>query len=142
MCPNETLIRRRSRASRYVRKARSGTTLVEMALVSPIILILFIGAVEITQLNFLRHTAANAAYEGARRAIVPGGTASDAQTEALALLTLVGIANGASVTVSQVPERVQVTVSIPASQNSWGLNTFSAGCQVVQACTLMRENTD
>ena len=38
----------------------------------------------------IRHTADNAAYEGARAAIVPGGTREDAVNEASRIMRMVG----------------------------------------------------
>ena len=124
------------------RSKRVGSAAVEFALSVPIIFLFFIGAIEITQLNFLRHTASNAAYEGARKAIVPGGTPNDARSEALSLLSAMGIANGATATVNQTAGSVEVTVVIPASSNTWGLSTFSSGKQVTQTCRLQRESSE
>lgn len=118
---------------------RRGVTAVEFAIVAPVILLLFLGAIEITRLNFLRHTAANAAYEGARRAIIPGGTARDADAAALHLLSVVHANQGAEVDVDQSPERVSVTVVIPVNLNSWGVTRFTSGYNIVQSCTLSRE---
>ena len=72
-------------------RTRSGATTVEFAIVVPITLTMFLGAIELTRMNFIRQTAANAAYEGARKAIVPGNTVQDAQTEALRLLNTMGV---------------------------------------------------
>jgi hypothetical protein len=121
---------------------RRGTTTVEFALVAPIILLLFFGAVEMTNLNMIRHTAANAAYEGARKMIVVGGTEEDARTEVLRLLGIVGIANGAEVDVDQWPDRIRVAVNVPVNLNSWGLGRFTGGTTVTQSCTLRRELVD
>jgi Flp pilus assembly protein TadG len=119
--------------------SRAGAVAVEFAVVAPLILLFFMAAIEITQLNFLRHTAANAAYEGARTAIVLGGSAAEARTAANAYLSNLKIASGSTVTVNQTADAVEVTVSLPASKNSWGLNTFTAGKTVVQTCILKRE---
>ncbi len=121
------------------RRIRSGTTTVEFALVVPIIFTMFLGAIELTRMNFIRQTAANAAYEGARKAIVPGNTASDAQTEALRLLTTLGVRNGAVVAVASASNRVTVTVTIPINQNSWGLSRFTRNLNVIQSCSLTLE---
>lgn len=100
---------------------------------------MFLGAIELTRLNFIRHTAANAAYEAARKAIVPGNTVLDAQTEALRLLNTLGVGNGASVVVDPTLNRVTVTVTIPINQNSWGLTRFTGGLNVTQSCGLTLE---
>lgn len=113
--------------------------MVEFAIVVPIILTMFLGAIELTRMNFIRQTAANAAYEGARKAIVPGNAVQDAQTEALRLLNTLGVGNGASVAVTKTLSQVTVTVTIPISQNSWGLTRFTGGINVTQSCGLTLE---
>ncbi|MEQ1827725.1 MAG: TadE/TadG family type IV pilus assembly protein [Pirellula sp.] len=121
------------------RSLRSGTTSVEFALVAPIIFIMFIGAVELTRLNFLRHSAANACFEGARKAIVPGVSDADAKTAALDLLKTLGTANGADVSVTSNDSKVTVQVTIPVNKNSWGIGRFGSGMNVTSGCTLTRE---
>lgn len=134
----EGVLRRRARRHQ---DARKGVTAVEFAIVAPVILLLFLGAIEITRLNFLRHTAANAAYEGARRAIVPGGTSSDADAAALQLLIAVEAHRGAEIEVENSLDRVAVTVVIPMNMNSWGITRFSSGYNITQSCTLSRETS-
>lgn len=121
---------------------RTGTVAVEFALVAPVIFLLFLSAIEIANLNFVRHTAGNAAYEGARNAIIAGGTADDASQEALRLLNLMGVGNGATVDVTLTTTSVSVSVMIPMNQNSWGISRFTNGTIVTQSCTLNREIVD
>ncbi len=52
---------------------------VEFAICFPLLLLFFFAAFEFCRANMIRQTADNAAYEGARRAIVPGATAEDAR---------------------------------------------------------------
>jgi Flp pilus assembly protein TadG len=137
--------RRKSRSSvncSVRRHARCGATTVEFAIVVPIIFAMFLGAVEMTRLNFIRHSASNAAYEGARKAIVPGSSTADAQTEARRLMTALGVSNGITVTVTSTTATTTVTVSVPVNQNSWGAARFSSGMTITQTCTLSRESTD
>ena len=122
-----------------IQRNRAGATTVEFAFVVPIIFTMFLGAIELTRMNFIRQTAANAAYEGARKAIVPGNSATDAETEALRLLTTLGVRNGAGVVVASTINRVTVTVTIPINQNSWGLTRFTGGFSVSQSCSLTVE---
>lgn len=133
---NALRLRRKDRALR----CRCGATTVEFAIVVPIIFAMFLGTVEITRLNFIRHSAANAAYEGARKSIVPGSTTQEAKTEALRLMNAVGVANGVTTTVASTATTVTVTVSVPVNQNSWGVAKFSSGMNIVQSCTLSRES--
>lgn len=122
------------------RSQRKGVTAVEFAFVAPVIFALFIGAIEITRLNFIRNSAANAAYEGARKAVTPGSTSDDARNEALRLLTILRVGNGASATVTTTTSTVNVLVRIPVNQNSWGLTRFSSGMNIEQSCMLSRES--
>lgn len=118
---------------------RRGALTVEFAIIAPVIFLLFLGGLEMTSLNFVRQTAGNASYEGARKVIIPGGTAAQAQTEALRLMNSLGVGNGASVAVTETTEQVTVTVSVPAANNSWGLVRFCGGLTLRQSCTLTRE---
>ena len=125
--------------TRRNQRIRFGATTVEFAIVVPIILTMFLGAIELTRMNFIRQTAANAAYEAARKAIVPGNTIQDARTEALRLLNTLGVGRGANIAVTTTLSRVTVTVTIPISQNSWGLTRFTGGMNVTQSCGLTLE---
>ncbi len=119
---------------------RTGATAVEFALMVPIIFTLFMGGIEITRLNFIRQSVSNAAYEGARKAVMPGGTVSDAQTEAQRLLTILRISNGATYTATIDTDKVTMRVVVPVSQNSWGITRFCSGMNVSQTVTLSRES--
>jgi len=100
---------------------------------------MFLGAIELTRLNFIRQSAANISYEAARKAIVPGNTDQDARTEATGLLSALGIGNGSTVAITSTLTRITVTVTVPTGQNSWGISRFSGGTNISQACTLTRE---
>ncbi len=108
---------RRSRQS-----DRHGASVVEFALVAPVFFLVILAMFEFSWLNVIRHTADNAAYEAARRAIVPGATAAEATAEATRILRAVG-ARGAQITIN--PEtiasdtrRVQVSIDIPMRDNA------------------------
>lgn len=132
--------RRRSRS-----RPRRGAATVEFAMTVPILFLLVFGAIEICRLNIMRHTAENAAYEGARRAIVPGATAAQAQQAASNILSIVGV-SGADVAVSVTPaviadetSEVTVTVEIPVGNHGWLVPTFTNGLTLRRSCTLLRE---
>ncbi len=129
----------RPTSDRRNQRNRRGATTVEFAIVVPIIFAMFLGTIEMTRLNFIRHSAANAAYEGARKAIVPGSSASDATNEALRLMTAVGVSNGVTASLTTVNDAMTVTVTVPVNLNSWGVARFSNGMIITQACTLTRE---
>lgn len=123
----------------YRARQRTAATTVEFAFVLPVILLMFLGAIEITRLNFLRQTALNAAYEGARACVVPGASTTDGRTEAMRLLTAVNAHRGASVDVSMQQSLVNVTITIPVAQNSWGLGRFATNSNIVRNFSLKRE---
>ena len=118
---------------------RQGALTVEFAFVVPVLLILFFGGIELTAMNLARQTAGNASYEGARKLIIPGGTAAQAQTEAIRQMNLVGLGSGASVAVSETATTATVQVSVPASAVTWGLTGYSLGLTLRQTCTLTKE---
>ena len=124
-------------------KSRCGATLVEFAIVVPMIFILFFASVEFSRVAMIRHTIDNAVYEASRKAIVPGGTASEAQTEARRALTAIGVV-GASIEVlpnridSSTPQ-VTVRITVPVDRNSYVPPQFFAGRSLVRELTLSRE---
>lgn len=118
---------------------RRGAVSVEFAIVAPLIFLLFLGALELTAMNFLRQTAGNASYEGCRQAILPGGSEAAAKAEALRLMETVGIGAGVVVSVSQDSSQATVEVAVPAARHSWGLVRFTGGFTIRQSCTLTKE---
>ena len=118
---------------------RKGALTVEFAIVAPMIFLLFVGSLELTALNFARQTAGNASYEAARKLIIPGGTAAQAQAEGLRQMNIAGMGTGATVTITDTTTSVAATVSVPASSVSWGLVRFCSGYTLRQTCTLTKE---
>ena len=131
------------RKRNFAQRSRYGATLVEFAVVVPIVFVLFFASVEFSRVAMIRHTIDNAVYEASRKAIVPGSTVSDAQTEARRALTAIGVV-GASIEV--LPNRIdssttQVTVriTVPVDRNSYVPPQFFAGHSLVRELTLSRE---
>ncbi len=124
-------------------QSRRGTTVVELAIVAPIIFLLLFCAIDFSRANSIRNTAENAAYEAARRAIVPGSTNLDAQTAANEILNILSIKNAAvSVTPSSITtatKQVSVTISIPLGDNLYASNQFLKCRTLTRTCTLTRE---
>ncbi len=118
---------------------RKGTLTVEFAIVAPLIFLLFLGGLEMTAFNTARHTIGNACYEAARKLIIPGGTVAQAQAEGLRQMDIVGMGTGATVTIVDSTMSVTATVSVPASNVSWGLGRFCSGYTLLQSCTLTKE---
>jgi len=126
-------------ARRAIMKHRRGATTVEFATVLPVILLMFLGAVEMTNLNFIKHTAANAAYEGARAAMVAGGSSAQGIARAEQFLNRFGVGNGAQVSLTTSGDAVTITVRVPMNGNSVGLSRFTKDLSVTQVASLRRE---
>jgi len=125
---------------------RSGAVAVEFALTAPILFLFVFAAVEFCGINVIRHTAANAAYEGARRGIVPGATAADVQSIATREMEAVG-ATGSRVTVdpssiTAETRELSVTVEIPVSGNGWITPFFYRRPSITSTCLMVREDYD
>lgn len=122
---------------------RRGATLVEFALVVPILFVLFFASVEFSRVAMIRHTVDNAVYEAARTAIIPGGTTTAAQDEARRILTVVGIINP-SIEVTPSPltrstPQVTVRIAVPINSNSYVPPQFFAGRSITRELTMQRE---
>ncbi|MEZ6116233.1 MAG: TadE/TadG family type IV pilus assembly protein [Pirellulaceae bacterium] len=123
-----------------MRQKQRGVVTVEFALVLPLVLIIFVSAIEVTHLNFVRQVASQTAYDTARRLIVPG--ADVAAAEQAGQDHMANIALSQSVTVNAVIQNgeVDVTVRVPVRANSWGLGRLAPeSAAIVQACSLSRE---
>lgn len=123
---------------------RRGATTVEVALTFPLLMLILTFSIEAARLNTLRNTIENAAYEGARRGIIPGASATDVQTIALKIMKTV---NAQDVVVSTNPSTITsstrsltVTIDVPLASNSWvGKPTAR---HMIRSCTLSRERTE
>jgi Flp pilus assembly protein TadG len=123
--------------------SRRGAATLEFAFVAPLVLLLFFAAFEFSRFSSLRHSAHLAAFEGARRGIVPGATSKDVQSQVANILDSVQI-QGATVTISPTAianssPTVTVTVSIPIGDNTWVPLKFLRDTQMEAECTLRRE---
>jgi Flp pilus assembly protein TadG len=104
---------------------------------------LFFGSIEFSRVNMLRHSVAEAAYEGARRGIVPGATATEVQSQSAAVLDSVKarsytIAVSPTTLAADTPE-VTVSVSLPLDQNSWVGGLYFGGKTMTKSFTMRRE---
>ena len=101
--------------------------------------LLFFAALELASMNYARHTIGFAAYEGARRVAIPGGTAADATAEATKQMRLVGLGKDAEITVTQTVTQVTVNIRLPSSGFSWSPVGFFANYAIRERCTLRKE---
>ncbi len=135
---NRNMLKRESRP-----RTRRGATLVEFALVVPILFLLFFAAVEFARVAMVRHTVDNAVYEAARVAIVPGATSGDAVAQARRLLNAVGI-QAPSITITpsvlaRDTSQVTVQITVPMNANSYVPPQYFAGQNISRQLTLRRE---
>ncbi len=131
---------------RASRLSRAGSVTVEFALVSSIAFLLILGSIEFSRIFMIRGGAGNAAYQGARRAIVPGATAALAEQAARDTLTR-SFVKEASISVSpsvitSSTNEVNVTVRVELSKNSWIASRFTPNMVITRSCTLSRQVVD
>ena len=132
-----------TRMRRTKRPPRRGAALVEFAITAPLVFMIFFAAFEFCRMNIIRHTVDNAAYEGARRAIVQGATAADAVDATTPILSVMSVRD-AEVTVDPPvitpnTEAVTVTIAVPCDSNSWVPPFFFRQKLLTGTCRLTRE---
>ena len=124
------------------RQHRHGAVMVEVAITIPILFLFFFFFWEFSRAEMLRHTAATAAYEGARKGIIEGGTAAETTAAAQAVLNAVGVRNPTIVvnpaTIGPTTESVQVAVTIPLDDNAVMTPFFFDDLQINSDITLNR----
>ena len=122
---------------------RAGAVAVETALTLPILFTVVFASFEFARAHTLMHTADNAAYEGARRGILPGATSTDMENKARDILRCVGT-TGAKVTVTppqitQETKEVTVDIEIPMNTNGFVTGMFFRDKSIHGRCMLNRE---
>ena len=125
------------------RYGRRGVSLVEFSLVLPVFLLILFAGFEFARICLVRNAANNAAYQAARRVIVPGATVANANAEVSRLLSVFGV-NQFTVTVNPSPitlatDRVTVSVEIPANQCGWITPRFTNSLTIRAGYTLFAE---
>ena len=119
--------------------------MVELALCIPVLMLLTLGAVETTNLVFLKQALTEAAYEGVRDAIEPGSQAHNPTGRANQVLGQFKVKNATvTVTPSDVVNatrgtKITVQVSAPTSPNTVGTNWFFAGSTIKASITMVKE---
>jgi Flp pilus assembly protein TadG len=138
------LIRKKGRC-----RERSGTSAVELAMVSPLVIAMIMGQLESSRLGMVSQLITSAAREGCRVAVLEGATLSEVQTRITASLAGSGISVGSVTptcpsphTWSSAPKGIPITVSlsVPYSQVSWlGTPFFLSGATVKASATFSSE---
>jgi Flp pilus assembly protein TadG len=116
-----------------MRQRRHGNTVIEAALVLPILVLLAFGTVEFGYYFFVKNNMQGAAREGARASISSGATNNDVSTAVANSLTAAGLQN-TGYTVSTTPTDVSAATSGQSIsvtvQCSWG--TVGSGMRPMQ----------
>jgi Flp pilus assembly protein TadG len=125
------------------RPKRRGVTISEFAVVAPVFFVILFAGIEFSVLNTIRNTANNAAYEGARKLVIPGAIASTGKLEAERIMGIVGV-NTLTVTVTPATiddetREVTVDVSIPYANNAIIVPWFTGGVTIHSQVTLLTE---
>ncbi len=120
------------------RDRRRGAVTVEFALAAPILFVLFFAAFEFARVNMVRHTMDIAAYEGARRGILPGATAEQVRNRTATVLDTTGVRN-ANVRARVRTEEITVDIDVPLSSNLWLGYYFSPSDSLQKSYSLRRE---
>ena len=123
---------------------RRGVTAVELAIVVPIFFTVVFALFEFGHYLMLRDTLNEAAREAARTAMAFGGSTTDAEARASAVLATVGADNAtitfSPATVTDSTTQVTVNITIPFSENSIFLPPiFIENATIRGACTLACE---
>lgn len=129
---------RRKRRGRRADSARRGMATVEFAFTAPIVFLMFMGAIEITRFQVLRHSVDEAIYMGARAGIVPGATSAEIDQTVRDRISAAGF-TGESVTVTESPTNVTISASVPYDLNSWIAGDLFSEVDVTREITLDRE---
>jgi len=126
------------------RRRRNGATTVEFAMVAPILFLFFFASLEFTRANMIRNTAENAAYEGAREAILVGGTSARAIARTNEVLSVIGVFNAEVTvtpeTITSETREVTVDISIPLNSNGYGVSRFFTDFDLTVSSTYQRES--
>jgi len=127
------------------KRSRSGATLVEFALIAPILFVFFVSCIEFSRINMIRNSMSSAAYEGARKGIIPGSTSAQVEATARASLSATGIVPESVVVtptiITQTTPTVTVTITVLGSNNLWIAPMFTKGISITKSSTLSREKT-
>jgi Flp pilus assembly protein TadG len=132
------------------RRERSGTSAVEMALISPLIIAMIMGQLESSRLGMVMQLLTTASREGCRVAVLYGSTETDVQNRVNAVLSGSGISVGTVTPTCPSPYTwntapmgtpITVTMSVPYSQVTWlGTPFFLKDATITAAATLSSEN--
>ena len=123
-------------------QSRRGIAVVELAVCLPVLVVVLLGSIEICNAIFLKQAATAAAYEGVKVATGSGGTKQVGESRANEILQARGLEGTGVVFEPADPllwtrgTPIELTVSIPASNNLGGVELFYQG-QTLTASVIM-----
>lgn len=126
---------------------RPGTAAVEFAVILPFVMVLFLGIIEFGRVLMVQQILTNAAREGCRYAVLPGGTISSSRDVVTTYLSNANItlsSPSTQVTVSPDPTTaakgasITVNVTLPFSSVSWLPATIFMTGKSLSASVVMR----
>lgn len=124
---------------------RRGATSVEMAIIVTVAVLFLFAFFEIGHALMIDSIVENAAYEGARRRIVPGATAEQAQQAAEDVATASSLRSvDVQLRTNEVSPGVQgvtVTVNAPLSENSIFMGPFLGNTTISRSVTMIHESS-
>ena len=138
--------RRRLNAPRRRRRGdtRLGVSAVEFAIVANILFIMILTCMEFARMNMVRNLAQDAAYFGARHAIVPGATAEEAIEQAEVVLSSM-LTNGYEVTVNELnadASEINVNVAVDLTEVALFAPYFLKDTVIETEATMRTERYD
>ena len=128
---------------RRVSSKRLGAVMVEMAITSSLLFLFFFAALEFCRVSMIRHSVELALYEGGRRGIVPGATATEVHTIARSVLNRIGV-TGATIDVTpsviqNSTNEVSVRIRLPLDRGLFAPALFFAGKSLDRTLVMQRE---
>ncbi len=142
-----------ARAARSIAAANSkrrGAAVVEFAVVSPLLVLLLLGMIEVGRAMMIGEVTAGAARVGARAAVITGATNTGIANTVSSYLQAGGV-RGAATTISvngaagvdlsaaKTGDAIQVTVQAPMEANSWVSSTFFDSKCISGTATFVKE---
>lgn len=132
------------RRGRAKGRARLAASVVEFAVVANIMMLMILTCMEFARMNMVRNLAQDAAYFGARHAIVPGATAAEAIDEAERVMSSM-MGNGYTVTVNDLGGEsadVIVTVAVDFTKVALFAPYFLPDSTIVTTARMRTERYD
>jgi hypothetical protein len=121
------------------KRRRRGSASAELVLILPIVFLFFISLITLVQAFIIRNAAENAAYAGARRAIIPGVSEASIR-RVIAEEMRLGLVSIYQSNIDGFDDSVRVTVTVPFNGNAWATGGYMPRIlSIQQSCTLQEQ---